>query len=406
MIFKMALKNITANKLRSTMIFLLSGISAAFLVFYVGLMEGSHRKMMKDSVEMYGGYIQIQYQGYKDNSDYDHFVYDSEKVIEMLPEISGVKNFGERLETYALLSSENNTTPAMFSAVEFKKEAEISKIKSFLVKGEYPDDDSEKALIGIELANKLGVDVGDKISYVSTGLDFSIAADYIVIGGIFKSGYFDFDSSSVFVSKKYADKAFSSEGIASYIVVQPKDTKNLEALRLDIIKSLNNNELEVFTWRDLQEELVKAVQIDSIFGYISIGIFFIVIFFVIMLFNLAAVMTRTREIGVLKAIGTSSGTIFLTLLAEGFFSGIFTVLFGGAAGCSVTYYFELHPIQIGGYGEAYKDLGLNFTEIPSVLSWELVAVSLFFVFVLNIFSVLYPALKVNKLKPVDAIRSF
>jgi len=404
MIFKMAVRNIFANKLRSSLIVSLSSFCAALLVFYIGMTEGSHRKMMKDAIESYSGYIRIQYKGFSDNPDYDHLIYDTSEIIDKIKDIRGIRNYTTRFETYALLSSENNSFPAMFVAVEPEKEEYFSDIKHS-VEGKFLNKDENYAVLGADLAKKLDVTEGGKPAYISTGLDYSIAADFIKIRGLFKTGFYDFDSGAVFVSKEYADNIFMSKNVSSYINILPEDIGKYKELQAKIQERLRNfKNIEVLNWREIQKELVKAVQIDSIFGYITIAIFFTVVFFVIMLFNMVAIMTRSREIGVLRAIGTSKSVVFKTLTAEGFIFGLLSIIIGGSAGAFITYYFQENPIQIGEYGEAYKELGFSFTEIPATLTPGLFMISVSFIFLLNILSVIIPAWQVNKLNPVEAIR--
>jgi ABC-type antimicrobial peptide transport system permease subunit len=101
-------------------------------------------------------------------------------------------------------------------------------------------------------------------------------------------------------------------------------------------------------------QLLKAMQMDSIFGYITLGIFFIVIFFVITIYTLLTVYSRIREIGVLRAIGTTPKQILGMLMLESALLAVVSVVLGGLLGGVVAYYFHLNPIPMSGFEEQFK----------------------------------------------------
>jgi len=144
--------------------------------------------------------------------------------------------------------------------------------------------------------------------------------------------------------------------------------------------------------------------VDSIFGYITISVFFVVIFFVIMIFSYVNIYTRTREVGLLRALGLTSKDILVILFIEIFLLASISVLLGALIGGLVAHYYELHPIVISGMAEMYQDYGVVSDEVPMHFDLFTITWNALTIFILNLLAILYPVIKINKLTAVEAMR--
>lgn len=406
MLFQMAWRNVRAGKKRSLLTVALVAVSTALFIFFTGMTEGSHRKMIRDAVDIYTGYIQVQGKDFEDYPDYDHLIYTVDLVMKTIEGTPRINIAAPRMETYVLYSTDNDSVGGFLAGIVPHKESHISRIDESIVEGRYlTSTDGASVVLGVELARKLKVTVGDRITYISTGLDFAMAADYLTVVGLFKTGMFEFDATASFVNKMYMDELFLSENAASQIVIVPNRMADVPQI-VSVLKTKLKGEYDVLSWRELLEELVQAVEVDSVFGYLSMVIFFGVIFFVIMLYTLIAVMLRIREIGVMKALGTTPTQVFLMLIYEAVITGLFGILIGAVIGSGIAGYFQMNPIQIGDMADMYKDIGIVVDTIPAVLSVKLVVINVIIVFMINLLSVVYPALKVNWINPKDAMVTY
>lgn len=404
MLPQLAVKNILAYKKRSIITLLLTAISTALLVFTSAFMGGSHSTMIRNAVELYPGYLQITGQGFRDAPSLDHIMVDTQPVRKVLQSQKDIEIFTERFETFVLFSSDEKATGALLAGIEPEKEAHISRLKSAVTEGKYLSNDGiGHVYIGLELAKKLKVGVGDSVSYIGTGADYSFAADNLTVIGMFKTGLYEFDSSSAFVSKKYFDSAMASHNMASHIIILPKIKEDAEQLARKL-KSLLPKKFTVESWLDTMSGLVQAMELDSIFGYITLVIIFIVIFFVIMIYTLLGVFTRIREIGVLRAIGTSSRQIFTLLLLESALLTLVGVLLGGCIGGLLAYYFELHPLHFSGYEDQFKQYGLVQSSLPTDFSPAIILRDITIMFFLGVGCTMYPIFKILRYNPVEAMR--
>jgi ABC-type lipoprotein release transport system permease subunit len=404
MLPQLAVKNILAYKKRSIITLLLTTVSTALLVFSSAFMEGSHSTMIRNAVELYPGYLQITGIGFRDSPSLDRIMVDTQPVIEILKTQDDIEVFTERFETYVLFSSDEKATGALLAGIEPEKELHISRLKSALIKGHYPDNtDSGQLYIGFELAKKLKLEVGDSVSYIGTGADYSFAADNLTVIGIFKTGLYEFDGSSAFVPKKYFDSAMASQNMASHIIVQPKNKEDTEQLSTRLASILPNN-FEAESWQESMSGLVQAMELDSIFGYITLAIIFIVIFFVIMIYTLLGVFTRIREIGVLRAVGTTSKQVFILLITESALLTFTGVVLGGCIGGALSYYFELNPLHFAGYEDQFKQYGLVQSALPAAFSPLIIMRDMIIMFLLGVGCTIYPIFKILGYNPVEAMR--
>lgn len=404
MIIRLVLRNIRTYGKRSLVTLLLTFISTALLIFSSAFMGGSHSTMIRNAVELYPGYLQITGKGFRDSPSLEHVMTDIRPIRPVLQDMKDVKLFTERFETFVLLSAEEKATGSLLAGIEPVKETHISRLKSSLVLGRYLlPDDSNKVYIGNELARKLKLTIGDTVSFIGTAADYSFAADNLDVIGIFKTGLYEFDMSSAFVVKKYFDTAMSSKDMASHIVIKPRDPYQARQLATQLNTLLPEGYI-CESWQQTMSGLVQAMELDSIFGYITLAIIFIVIFFVIMIYTLLGVYTRIREIGILRAIGTTRKQVFALLLGESVILTLLGVLAGGLAGGLLSYYFELHPLYFAGYEDQFKQYGLVQSSLPTEFSPTAILRDMTIMFLLGVGCTVYPIIKILSYNPVEAIR--
>lgn len=401
--FSMALRNIGANRRRSLVTVLLCTVTTGLLVFSTAFMDGSHNQMIRNAVEVYPGYLQVTQQDFRETPSYENLLFEADRVAEILAGNSAVAVFAPRFETFVLFSSERQSVGGMLAGIEPEAEAQLSRLKQSLATGEYLSaDDTNAVYLGRELAKKLKIGLGDQLSFIGTGADYSFAADTLRVKGIFQTGLFEFDARSAFVNKAYLDEILVSRGLATHFVVLPADRAEAQKLAASLQEKLPA-EYRAESWQQIMAGLVEAMEIDSIFGYITLAIIFLVIFFVVMIYTLLAVFARVREIGILRAIGSSPARILVMLLGESVLLALVSVLAGGLLGGLLAYYFHIHPMEFSGYEEQFRQYGLIASAMPTDFSLLTILRDMALMFVLAVASTLYPIFKVNGYKPIEAI---
>jgi ABC-type lipoprotein release transport system permease subunit len=410
MILKMALRELLSHKKRSIITLLLSMFSTALFVFVSAISDGSHKQIIRSSVEIYPGYMEITNTKFEDEPSFENLIFDVQKAKESFKNVQNIEASSVRFETYALYATNEKSVGGMFCGVVPESEAKVSRLKASLVEGEYLSSDDKNALyIGVELAKRLNVKVGDRLSFIATAADYSFAADNLIIKGLFKTKLYEFDNSSAFVNKAYFDTLMKSENIATHIILSPKDVELIDATTLALQEALSK-ELKVKNYKETMQDLILAMEVDGVFGYITLGIFFIVIFFVIGIFAFLSVYARIRQIGILRAIGTTPRGIVSMLLVEALILGTISVGVGGAASAYGAYYFQKNPIELSSMGDLdMQDYMTQYNMVaeitfPTDFDPTKILIEMFIMLILNLVSVVYPIMMINRFSPTEAIR--
>jgi ABC-type lipoprotein release transport system permease subunit len=403
--FSLALKNILFYKGRSITTFALTFFSTFSFIVYVAMMDGSHNSILHNALKVYVGAIEIYKKGYREIGGNEYLLYNVHKKEEILKNIEGISSFTSRYETYGLLSSDEYSSAAMVVGINSTKEAQHSQLKNALILGEYLDGSANNCLyVGSDLAKRLHVKLDSKVSFIGSASDNSFAADIFKVCGMFKTGAYEFDSSSAFIDRGYFDTLMLSEDMASYIHVDVANLSDVDMIQQKIQTALDDPKLEVLTWKTLMASMVEAMKVDSIFGYISISLFFVVIFFVIMIFSFINASSRLREFGTLRAIGLSSANINALLFYEIFILSTLAIILAAPLGAYVAYYFNANPIIIEGMSETYKEYGIVSDELPLSFDIFTIAWNVGIVYLLNFLSILYPMRFINRFKPLEALK--
>jgi ABC-type lipoprotein release transport system permease subunit len=245
--------------------------------------------------------------------------------------------------------------------------------------------------------------VGDEVSFIGSASDNSFAADIFTLCGVFRTGSFEFDSSASFVTRSYFDELMYAKNKASYITIDVYDLEDVDIIRLSIEDQLSSD-MEVLTWKILMKPMVEMMQVDSIFGYISMSLFFVVIFFVIMIFGFINVSSRVKEFGTLRSIGLSRANVRTLLLYEIFILSSLAIVLATPIGATIAYYFSIHPIVIEGMSETYKEYGIVSDSVPLDFNLFTISWNVILIYILNFLSVIYPISYINAFKPIEATR--
>lgn len=400
--FWLALKNIRYYKARSLTTFFLTFLTALLFIVYVAFMDGSHASMLKNALKVYTGSLQIYQKNYRDEGSYDNLIYDARKVEGILEQTPGLAAYTARLETFGIASSKEYSSAIMLTGIDFAKEAKISELKTALTEGIYASR-GHCLYLGSGLAKRLRVGIGDEVSFIGSAIDSAFVAELFRVCGTFKTGMHDFDLQSAFLNRETFDTIFDSQNCATYLVAAAQNLEENDRIAASIATKLPPD-LRVYTWKELMKSMVELMKVDSIFGYVSMGLFFLVIFFVIMIYSFINVSVRIREFGTLKSIGLGDQAIDRLLFYEIFILSTLALALATPIGSGLAYYFELHPLVIEGMSETYKEYGIITDEVPTLFDAFTVAWNVALIYALNMLSILYPIRYVRKFTPIQAMQ--
>ena len=404
---KMAWRNIWRNPRRTLLTMGAIAFSSLLLVFMLSFQFGSYETMINTSVKIHTGHLQIQAKGYQAKKNIRLVVTDPAAVGDILKKIPQVVAYTYRAQAFSLVSSKKRTYGIGVTGIDPVKEARVSHLKSLIRQGRYlSEGDTDQALVGELLVKNLRVGLGDELVVLGQGHDGSIAAFVVKIKGIYRSGMDEFDRASIQIPLRFFQDAYTMGGAVHQVVAIAQSLSDISAIKARItswLSSLNpDNPLAVLDWEQLMPGLRQAIEMDLISGIIFYALLVLVVAFSILNTFLMAIFERTREFGVMMAIGTTPGRLTKLLLIESLTMTMAGIVAGILIGCLVTLYFQVHGINLGGSAELLSQYGISGLIYPR-LSLLSIMIGPCMVLAITFFAALDPALKVRSLRPVEAM---
>ena len=406
---KMAWRNIWRNPRRSILTMLAVAFACLLLIFMLSWQFGSYETMINSTVKIQTGHIQVQALEFREKNDIRLAVQDPAAIIRILKKTAGINAYTLRSKTFSLISSKNRTCGAMVIGIDPVREGRMSPLKKLVRKGRYfSSDDSNQAIIGSLLAKNLRVNIGDELIILGQGFDGSVAASMVKVKGIFNSGQDDFDRGLVHIPLKFFEAVYAMRGAVHEVVVTANSLKEVAEIKKKVAAGLASaglkTKLVVLDWKQLMPGLIEAIKMDLVSGLIFYVILIVVVAFSILNTFLMAIFERTREFGILMALGISAGKLTRLLLLESMTMTLLGVFIGAIAGSLITSYFQAHGIVIPGSTELLRQYGLPERMHPR-LSLLSASIGAGIVLLITSLTALYPALKVRRLRPLEAMMS-
>ena len=347
---RLAWRNVWRQRRRTFLIAGAMGVIMALLVSYDGLLLGMDQSLYGSSIKMMSGNIQVHAAGFKDEvgsnpllslADPDGIV----RAAEAHPEVAEAT---KRIVTSGMLTSREGAFSVTMVGLEPEKEAKSGIVAQNISAGRYlTPDDGDMILIGQALASVMEVEVGDRVTMVGNSTHEQTRQRSMTIVGIYDVGVDALEKGSIYMSLGEAQQLFGLEGQVTEVVV------NLHQLGQEagVVDMLNASQpgYEVETWDALSPELRQAVDMEKsmmvIFGFIMLGIAAIGIFNLLMM----AVFERTREIGVLGAMGLKPRQITSLFLLEGILIGLAGAIVGAILGTAIVGLLSYYGIDYSAY---------------------------------------------------------
>ena len=404
---KMAWRNIWRNPRRTVLTVCAITFATVLLVFMLSFQFGSYETMINTSVKISTGHLQVQAEKYHEKKSIRFVISDPQAIAEIVDHIPEVAAYSFRAQAFSLISSKDRTYGVMVTGIEPQKEASVSRIKKLVHKGNFLSaDDVNQALLGKLLAKNLRVTIGDELTLLGQGRDGSIGATVVRVKGIFSSGIDEFDRSAMQIPLATFQDTFSMGSAVHEVVIIAKSLSDVPRIKTQLKAALSalpkGKSLTTLDWQELMPGLRQAIEMDLVSGLIFYGLLIIVVAFSILNTFLMAIFERTKEFGVMMAMGTTPGRLTKILLIESMAMTLIGIISGIAIGIGVTFYFQIHGIDFSGGSELLSQFGITGRMYPK-LSLLSVSIGPFMVLFFTFFAALYPALKIRRLRPVEAM---
>lgn len=403
-ILSCALRNVWRTRHRSGVIILAMGFAGFIMIFYAALMEGLLRTTERNAIAMESGQIQIHAQGYRDDPDLYKTIANPEAVLETLAARGYLA--APRLYGFGLAAAGVASAGVQLRGIEIDRESRVTEIHQHLLAGRWlADADPTGVVIGRKLAKTLGVTVGDEVVIVGQGRDGSMANEIYRVRGLLKSASEGIDRAGFFMTAA----AFRS------LLVMPAECHEIAlrytggdpptlATRTDDLAA-RLPDLEVKNWRQLQPVLARLLDISRYSLLLMLFITYTAVGILTLNSMLMAVFERIHEFGIIKALGVPPWQVFALILVETAIQVLAAAGLAVVTAVPLSLYCQTHPVDLSALASTSASIaGIALDPLwYSQVTTETVVAPLLVMGGMALLSVIYPALKAARIKPLAAI---
>ena len=397
--YKLAYRNVGRNKTRSLLSALAVGVGMALLLLMASVLEGEMQGALQNTIRLQSGHLQVRPASYEENKislKWEDLIENPDQVAAQVKSLPQVTVATPRLVASSILTVGDESKGVQILGID-PESAANQPFREGMLSGEFiKADDREGILIGNVLADKLGLKVNDKVNLLVTTSNGDVNEQLFTVRGIFTTRTPGYDENTIFMPLAKAQAITATENHASTIFVTLQDLNQADA----VAQALKGSNYKILTWRD------QNVFITQFEDYANA--FFIILYLIVLGITatvvtntlVMAVFERTREIGILSAIGMKGRSIMAQFLAEAALLATGGVIGGLIIGGAAVAYFTIYGIYIGDYGltgvlfedHIYAHLTLQNTVTLAVLTY-----------IITLIASLYPARLAARLEPVEAL---
>lgn len=401
---RIAWRNVWRHRRRTFLIAIGMGVTMAMLVLYDGLIGGFEQAIYGNAIQLLGGNIQVHAPGYSEKAGRKPLLPldDPEAIVRAAESQPNVVVASKRIVTGGLVTNREGAFAITIVGVETDKEGRITPVSENISSGRYLlPDDGDVIVIGQGLATAMEIEVGDRITMVGNTTHEQTRQRTMTVIGIYDVGVPSVEKGTIYISLAEAQNLFGLEGQVTEIVISLKQIGQEPGVMDALNASVPGYEVEswVTSIPDLKKTMDMKTGVMSVFGVFMLGIAAIGILNLLMM----AVFERTREIGIVGALGLKPREITFLFLLEGILIGLMGAAIGAILGTAINGI-------LGIYGLDYSQFA-NLTEYTALISGSIypqlvplkVLKHAFTVAIIAALAALYPAIEASRREPAEAL---
>ena len=401
---RLAWRNIWRHRRRTLIVVLAIGVTMGLMMFYDGMIAGFEQAIYGNAIKVLGGNIQIHASGYQAKQGQNPLLpleNDQAAVTAALAQPQVVAA-SRRINTGGLATSREGAFAVIITGIEPEKELPVSLVAQDVAAGRYlTSTDQDVIYIGKGLSLAMGVGVGDRFTLAGRATHEQMRTRTMTVAGIFDIGMPDIEKRTVYISLSEAQDLYGLSGQTTEVVLFLKLIGQEPAVIKALKPGLANDEMA--SWQTNFPELVQAINTKGtamdIFGFIMMFIVGIGILNLLLM----AVYERTREIGVLGALGLKPGQISTLFVLEGALMGLVGLAFGVALGLLSNLLFSKVGFDFTAFSSVSSYTALISGRIYTTLGLEKLAQRGLLMLVIAILASFYPAYEAAQSEPAKSL---
>jgi lipoprotein-releasing system permease protein len=335
---------------------------------------------------------------------------DYDAVAQKVRAVPGVVSVAPLVDGQALVTSSAGASGAVVRGIRPEDIRDRKLIADHIVAGSLGDFGDDHVAVGGRLAARLGVKVGDPITLVSpegteTAFGTMPRSKTYTVAALFDVGFYEYDSSYIYVPLDAAQLFFRLKGAVNYLEVFVANADEASADGQKIVAALGG-EARILDWQRSNSSLVNALIVQRDVMFLILTLIIVVAAFNIISSMIMLVKDKGRDIAILRTMGASRGMILRIFMLSGASIGILGTLVGFGLGIVITN--NLEPIrqfiQNALHMELFAAEIYFFTRLPAVIVPHEVAAVVIMALALSFLATLYPSWRAARLDPVEGLR--
>jgi putative ABC transport system permease protein len=405
MLIKLAWRNLWRNKLRTSIVLVAMIFGLTSVSLMIGFMNGMVENMTSNAIKWQTSHLQVHQQGYRADPEINKTIIDEQKLTMILNDNPAVQTWTTRHLAEGMIASARSTRGITINGVQAEQEIKLRPIKQAIKKGQWLDDKGRNPIVvSQKTARRLKLRVGSKVVLTFSDYLGDVSGAAFRVRGIYKSMLSPFDEINVFVRSNDL-KQLSGIKSNHEIAIIMNDLTQLEILKkqiADIFKSQTTLTDEIQSWDELQPLLATMSSTMAVSNLIMLFIFVLAMGFAIVNIQLMSLFERTREFGVLMAVGMQKHKIFTLISLESTLLGLVGATLGLLSSLISMAILQKTGINLEMVSEGLSSFGLDTRLFPTLLSKDYVTIFITIV-ITSFLAGIYPAWQIMKQRPVDAM---
>jgi ABC-type lipoprotein release transport system permease subunit len=408
-LLQLAVRNLFRNARRTAITVAAIASGLALVLMMVSMQAGQYADMLRIGISTMAGHVVVQADGWQEEREAEQLLHDADAVTAALSDAFPEATVTPRLYLGGLLTSPRSSAGVALRGGVPSAEATVDTLDDKLVAGDWlADDDGSGVVLGAGLAEALSVEVGDKVVYMGqTSEQEEMVSRMLRVRGLFRTGGAELDGMVALVTLDTARQLVEHDDVAHQVALHLSDPAQSPEAVVRARQLVSADGRDVLEWPEALPGLVNFIEIDRVSGDVMMSIMGLIVAMGVLNTVLMSVLERTKEFGVLLAIGMTPRRLGALVLLESALLGVLGAAVGACFGAAIVWYLVAYGIDYSAYmGEAFEMEGLVMsTLIRGAWDPDRMGAYLLATVVFTFLAGLWPAWHLTRLQPVDAMRA-
>jgi len=402
MLIKIASRNIWRSKKRSFIIIAAVSFGLWAGIFMTAFYNGVIEQRINTAITSELSHIQLHHPEFRKDYDIKYYLPKGRKIVQKIALDSLVKTVSGRVILKGMIASASGSSGITINGVMPKEENSVTNLSEKIIKGDYfSPNKTNEIILSERLRKKLKLNLNKKTILTFQDSEGNLASAAFRITAIYKTVNAPYDDSNVFVKITDVDSLSGIPNQINEIAVLLKSSESLEESQKKLKRNFPKTEIQ--NWKEIAPELGYTVSVGDKMMFIFMGIIMLALGFGIVNTMMMAVLERTREIGMLMALGMNKFKIFMMILMETFFLILAGCPFGIVLALVTIAITQRTGIDFSQFSEAYSSFGYSSVFYPN-LSARQFGMMILLVVITAFVSALFPARKALQLNPAESLK--